>query len=174
MLAPRGWHCFGLYGSNGAILIVARQPLDGAALLAADAPIEGPAIQLTTSDGGTSGRFAVADAIARLFPDHIGFVRRVAAEGIISEFPAGPYPDDSIERLSPTEVRYTTPGDRQGLGTENRFARGDEPVEGLVILQPDPESGEYDLVKLDLLLPGELRSLVPAIIAEARFRFAAR
>src|SRR5438477_11337899 len=25
VLAPRGWHCFGLYGSNGTILIVAPE-----------------------------------------------------------------------------------------------------------------------------------------------------
>ena len=27
VLAPRGWHCFGLYGSNGSRLIVVPRPL---------------------------------------------------------------------------------------------------------------------------------------------------
>jgi len=168
VLAPRGWHCFGLSGSNGSILFVtpARQSF---ATLNDSAGLRGPAIQISLSYGGTSGRFAVAQAIARLFPAHRAFAEQVAEEGIMTEpLPAGPYPDDRLVRLSPTEVAFTTPGGRTGLGTQNRFARGEDPVEGIVILLPDGADEEIDLVKLDLRLPATLAPLAPAIVAEAR------
>jgi hypothetical protein len=169
VLAPRGWHCFGLFGSNGSILFVtpARQTFES---LNDRAGLRGPAIQIGFSYGGTSGRFAVAEAIARLFPAHLAFARRVAAEGIMTErLPAGPYPHDRLTRLSPTEIAYTTPGGREGLGTENRFARGRDPVEGVVILQlGEGQDEETNLIKLDMRLPQALAPLVPAIVAAVR------
>ena len=93
-LAPRGWHCFGLYGSNGAILIVTPRAYRAEDFFSGRAAPPGPAIQLTQSDGGTSGRFDVAALIARLFPARIAFARAVAAEGIGDPLPAGPYPTD--------------------------------------------------------------------------------
>ena len=68
VLGPRDWHCFGLYGSNGSILIIAPEPLDGAELLARPSAIVGPAIQATESYGDTSGRFAVAHIARACFP----------------------------------------------------------------------------------------------------------
>lgn len=169
VLAPRGWHCFGLSGSDGSILFVtpARQTF---ATLNDEAGLRGPAVQVTLSYGGTSGRFAVAEAIARLFPAHMAFARQVAAEGIMAEpLPTGPYPGDRLIRLSPTEIAYATPGEREGLGTQNRLARGRDPVEGVVILQPgEGRDEEPNLIKLDLRLPPALAPLAPAIVAAVR------
>jgi len=168
VLAPRGWHCFALSGSNGSILFVTptRQTFES---LNDEAGLRGAAVQLTLSYGGTSGRFAVAEAIARLFPAHMAFAREVAAEGIMTEpLPTGPYPGDRLTRLSPTEIAYATPGGRIGLGTENRFARGNDTVEGIVILLPRDADEEIDLVKLDQRLPATLAPLAPAIVAGLR------
>lgn len=171
VFGPRGWHCFGLSGSNGAILLVTPEPL-GADGLGRRSGIPGPAIQLTYRYGGTSGRFEVARAIARLFPGQMGFVRRVAAEGIETDFPSGPYPDDYLYRASPTEVIFETASGRTGLGTENRLAREPEPVGGIVILREVEGEGDFDLVKLDMRMPGELSQrrswIVEGVRADAR------
>jgi hypothetical protein len=167
VLGPRGWHCFGLYGSNGSILIVTPAPhgfhqLDH---------VPGPAIQLSLSFGGTSGRFAVAELIARLFPARMDFARQVAAEGIMAgPLPSGPYPADRLERRGPNEVRYLTPGGRDGLGTENRLALSAEPVQGLVLLLGNETYEEPDALKLDVRLPGRMAALVDAIIDDVRRR----
>jgi hypothetical protein len=171
VLAPRGWHCIGLYGSNGAILIVTPAAYRAEDFFSNRAAPRGPAIQLTQSDGGTSGRFDVAALIARLFPAHIAFARRVAAEGIGDPLPTGPYPSDRLDRRSAREVRYLTPGGRRGLGTENRFARGTEPVRGLVLLLGDEADDEPSALKLDVRLPDALAS---AIIDDAGRRYAPR
>ena len=58
-LGPRGWNCFATIGSDGLTLYVAPEPLDSAKLLEHKnwKGFTGPAIQLSISDGGTSGRF---------------------------------------------------------------------------------------------------------------------
>ncbi|HVN17333.1 MAG TPA: hypothetical protein VMU05_01125 [Dongiaceae bacterium] len=75
VLAPRGWHCFGTYGSNGATLYVSPDPINAADLLSTSwKGFAGPAIQISVAEGGTSGRFEVAKTIARVFPKHKAFV----------------------------------------------------------------------------------------------------
>ncbi len=69
VLAPRGWHCFTTYGSNGSSTYVTPQPLTGNQILSTTwKGIDGPAIQISDMFGGTSGRFAVAEVISRVFP----------------------------------------------------------------------------------------------------------
>ena len=76
VLAPRGWHCFSTYGSNGASLFVSPEPMDSKTLLSLDwKGFTGPAIQISVSDGGTSGRFEVAKVIARVFPEYKAFAQ---------------------------------------------------------------------------------------------------
>jgi hypothetical protein len=164
VLAPRGWHCLGLEGSNGSVLIVTPEPHGAGDLLAGTAPLRGPAVQLGLSFGGTSGRFEVARMIARLFPAHMAFARRVAAEGVDDPLPSGPYPADRIRRIGATEIAYTTPARLQGLGTGSRLTANADPIEGLVILHPE---GDMDLVKLDVRLARAQRGLVSAIVAAA-------
>ena len=60
-----------------------------------------------------------------------------------------------------SEVEFVTPGDRDGLGTDGRIAKNDQPISGVAILLTD---GDTDLVKLEARLPAELRALAPAII----------
>ena len=162
VLAPRGWHCFGLYGSNGSILIVTPEPHDGRDLLRARArPLRGPAVQLTFSSGGTSGRFAVAETIARAFPDHMDFARRVAAEGIGAPLPPGPYRTDSMVRLRSNAVGYRTPAAREGLGTDSRLAPNDRPIDGLAIIFPEED---MNLIKIDVRLSADQATLATPIL----------
>lgn len=162
VLAPRGWHCFGLYGSNGSILIVTPEPHGSRDLLAYPSqPLRGPAVQLTWSDGGTSGRFEVARVIALAFPAQMAFARRVAAEGIGDPLPSGPYPTDHMVRLRPNAVGYTTPAGREGLGTASRLAPSGRPIDGLAVLDT---TGDWNLIKIDVRLPAAQAGLATPIL----------
>ncbi len=68
VVAPRGWHCFGLYGSSGSTLLVTPEPYGFDDFLRANTGLAGPAVVLRLTYGGTSGRFDVAMVAARLFP----------------------------------------------------------------------------------------------------------
>ena len=61
-LGPRGWNCFVTIGSDGETLYVAPEAMNSAKILEHKnwKGFKGPAIQLSGSDGGTSGRFEVA------------------------------------------------------------------------------------------------------------------
>jgi hypothetical protein len=165
VLAPRGWHCFGLYGSNGSILIVTPQNLGARELLSPEShPLRGPVVQVALSLGGTSGRFEVARVIARAFPAQMAFARRVEAEGIDGPFPTGPYTSDRMVRLRPLAVGYTTPAGRQGLGTDSRLVPDDRPIDGLAILDT---SEDWSLIKIDVRLAATQASLATAILNSA-------
>jgi hypothetical protein len=172
VVGPRGWHCFGLYGSNGTILIVTPERRDANDLLGAHAtPLRGPAIQLTESLGGTSGRFAVARLVARLFPAQGGFARRVDAEQIEAPSPRGPSRTDRIRRRGANVVEYVTPGGRLGLGTQSRLAPNDLPISGLVILHP---VDDWYTIDLAVRLPAGQAGLAPAIVDEVGRRYGPR
>ena len=158
VLAPRGWNCLLLSGSNGDIFIVAPQHLS----LEDAHDLRGPAVQISHSFGGTSGRFAVAEAIARLFPEHIDFANRVFAEGDVDPpVPSGPFPGDEVHRLNANTVRFTTPAGRTGLGTVSRLVPDADPIHGLVFLLG---SEEPDLVQVYVRLPARQSDLVPIIL----------
>jgi hypothetical protein len=63
VLAPRGWHGFGGYGTSGSNLTVVPHPLNSFDDLGKD--ITGPGIQVHSISGEMSGRFEVARVIAR-------------------------------------------------------------------------------------------------------------
>ena len=165
VLAPRGWHCVGLRGSNGLMVIVTpdvREPLD----LIGPAPgIAGPGVSVSLMFGETSGRFAVANAIARYFPGYRAFARRVSREGVRDEpLPAGPWAADEIERRGPNEVRFKTPAGSRGAGTSSLFAPQGGAVSGAVVLLP---ADEPDLVAIRVRLPDDMTDLSLAIIDES-------
>lgn len=100
VLAPQGWYCSGTYGSGGDTLYVSPQPIDPRNLFSGKwSGSAGPAIILSLRFGGTSGRFQVAEVIARVFPS---FVARVSPENLepASSFPTGPYPKDVLTHKS--------------------------------------------------------------------------
>ncbi len=165
VLGPKGWHCFGTYGSSGAQLFVAPQPIPQRSLFSSEGyRFTGPVIQADTISGGTSGRFGVARLIARVFPTYRDFVRHVIDEGIrpASDFPFGPYPTDRLEYKSDWMVEYRTPPHTEGLGTDSHLQKNDDWIDGVVILQ----GPETYLTKLTLRLPEDSNTLESAIRAQ--------
>jgi hypothetical protein len=166
VLAPRGWHCFSTYGSNGSSLFVSPAAIDTTELFSTDwKGFSGPAIQISVAYGGTSGRFQVAKVIARVFPDRRQFVHDVIAEGIepASSFPAGPYPQDKLTYQSKSVVEFETPANTEGLGTASRLQANSNLIRGVAILLSDDDTS---LVQLSARLPEQDRDLIAAIIRQ--------
>lgn len=165
VLAPRGWHCFGTYGSNGATLYVSPDPINTADLFSTSwNGFAGPVIQISSMDGGTSGRFEVAKTIARVFPAHEAFVQAVIAEGIepASSFPSGPYAGDTLKYRTKDIVEFLTPAHIDGLGTASRLQKNDNPISGAAILFGE----EPNLLQLSVRLPRQASDLTQFIIQQ--------
>lgn len=172
VLAPRGWHCLVLSGSNGTTLIVMPNRPDVERLLRRDGRLDGPGVVLSERYGGTSGRRAVAAMIARYFPDHRSFLRQAEAAGLeLGPIPTDPYPDDVIHRRTATTVDFTTPAGRRGLGTEHVLTPGAVPIRGLVELRPEDD---MTLIEVAVKLPPDAADLAPAIIDRVRWDRLAR
>ncbi|NML34370.1 hypothetical protein [Paraburkholderia antibiotica] len=160
MLAPRGWKCVGLYGSNGSTLFVV--PGDPHQLaLSQNSRIKGQGIQLSTSYGNTSGRFEAAKIAARLFPNRQAFVDAVANEGLLpkDEFRNGPFPRDRVQHLGPDQVAFETPANEDGLGTMSRLVKSQDPIQGIAKM-----NGSNDATLLVMRLNPTLRDLAPTIL----------
>jgi hypothetical protein len=161
VLAPRGWNCLGLYGSDGSILLVAPQPLKSSDLFSPKwGGITGPGIQASVSEGETSGRFEVARVIARVFPKQRAFVQDVIDEKIepAGQYPFGPYPKDKLVYKSDRTVTYHTPPNSKGLGTTSRLKPSNLPIDGVAIL-----TEEFDLLFLSVRMPADMSGLASQI-----------
>jgi hypothetical protein len=165
VLGPRGWYCFETYGSSGSNLYVSPTPLNPKQLFDSNwKGFTGPIIQISSMIGDTSGRFAVAEVIARVFPAHRDFVNNVIAERLrpATDFPFGPYPDDHLTYKTKELVEYLTPPNRQGLGTSSWLLPNQHPILGLAMLVGE----DPDLIQLSLRLPPDMDDLAPIIIRE--------
>jgi hypothetical protein len=162
-LAPRGWYCFGTYGSGGMHLAIRPHPIHPKDLFAAHGNgFTGPAVQLDYSYGVTSGRFSVAQTIARVFPAYQWFATRVDKEVSPSDrFPFGQYPADALTYRNDRTVEFTTPPDADGLGT-SVLRKDDDPIVGVATLVEK----ETDLMLLAVRLPPDLAPLSTPIIRE--------
>jgi hypothetical protein len=173
VLAPKGWHCFGVYGSSGAALYVSPDRISSAEVLSPSwKGFAGPVVQISLEYGGTSGRFAVAKTTARAFPSRKEFVEGVIAEGIepASSFPYGPYPVDSVTDRGENVVEFSTPARAEGLGTDSRLQKNDSPISGAVLLVGEAPP---DLLRVCVRLPSKNIDLSALIIQQAE-REAAR
>jgi hypothetical protein len=171
VLAPRGWNCFSTYGSNGASLFVSPDRIDSKTLLSLDwKGFAGPAVQISVSSGGTSGRFEVAKVIARVFPAYKTFAQSVIAEGIepASDFPFGPYPSDKLTYLGKNIVDFETPANKQGLGTDSRLQMNASPIDGVAIIG----GADPDLTMLSARVPATDSDLIPAMVAQVEIEAA--
>jgi len=166
VLAPRGWSCFGLYGSNGATLYLSPNPIQAGDVEATSwAAGAGPAIQVSWLAGDTSGRFQVAQVIARVFPSQQAFVQSVIGEGVepASSFPQGPFATDKITNKSSTVVEYETPASTQGLGTSiTALTASADPIDGVAVLT----GSTPDLAFLATRLPAANRDLTSLIVQQ--------
>jgi hypothetical protein len=169
-LAPRGWRCFGVYGSNGSGFYIAPQPLGADTILTSKFKgFTGPAIQSSVILGDTSGRFFAAKLEARLFPDEPG--RRAFIQSVIAEkredsasFVFGPWPQDTLTRRSPTLVEYATPANTAGAGTASLLLPGDQPIKGFVALVGDAPN----VAQFAVRLPPDMADLAAVIISDAQ------
>lgn len=169
-LGPRGWNCFVTIGSNGRTLYIAPEPLDSAKLLEHRnwKGLSGPAIQLSSSDGGTSGRFEVAKVVARVFPSHRDYARSVIAEGFgpASDYPFGPFRSDHLTYKGKDLVEFTTPAHRNGLGTMSWLLSSDQPITGFALLTIGPDV-DTELLHLSFRLPPSLGFLAAPLMQQA-------
>jgi hypothetical protein len=169
-LGPRGWNCFATIGSNGWTLYIAPEMLDSAKLLEHRnwKGFMGPAIQLSGSDGGTSGRFEVAQVVARVFPAHRAYARSIIAEGFgpASDYPFGPFPSDHLIYKGKELVEFTTPARRKGLGTMSWLLPSNEPITGFALLSIGP-GVDTELLHLSLRLSPSLSFLSATLIQQA-------
>jgi hypothetical protein len=163
VLAPRGWYCFQVYGSNGGELYVGPHPITAANVYSGG--FDGPIIELAGESGDTSGRFGVARTIARVFPAHRGFVENVIEEGIepASSFPFGPFPSDKLLYRGNEMVEYQTPANTDGLGTSSRLRKNASRISGVAMLLGQTP----DLLQLSVRLPSNLADLASTIVQQA-------
>jgi len=166
VLAPRGWYCFGVYGSGGEALYVSPDPTTATHVLSTEwQGLSGPAVRLARSYGDTSGRVEVARVIARVFPNYRTFVQNVSEmfDAPKDWFPLGPYPADTLTYKSKRVVEYRTAAAAEGLGTNSQMLKNDQPIDGTAILT----GRSPDLLLLSVRLPTDLRGLAPTIIHQA-------
>lgn len=139
VFAPAGWHCRVWYGSSGGFMIVTPNPIRPPYF-----PPPGyvaPVVQLSTMLADTSGRFEAARLCAMLFPRLTRkFVKQVELEEKLMESEredTRKYPTDTLKYLSPRIVEFRTPPNTRGLGTESHIKAGNQPIQGLVVLNLD-------------------------------------
>jgi hypothetical protein len=178
VLGPKGWDCFGTYGSSGSQLFVVPQRMGDNILDRFQRLKNGPAIIKSISIGDTSGRFAVAHIAARLFPAARKFVETVRGEGIDSgeTYKFVSWPEDHIEYLAEFVVSFTTSRGRSGAGTESGLTPNSDPISGLIMANGIGDnidhSGDADSPYLSMLtvrLPESDADVYPAIaIAQLR------
>lgn len=171
VLGPRGWHCFGLYGSSGGSLLVSPEPIDAAT---GAMHLSGPAIQILARNGFGSGMYEVARIIARVFPAYRHIPRAlIEGDGMDPKLiPFGPYRGDKLKYKSDQVVEYVTPAHTDGLGTsEAYFQIGATETSGVAMLvrRPGTAIGDCpDLIFLAVRLPEELQSLGSVIVQQSQ------
>ena len=158
VLAPQGWYCFATYGSSGSYLFVAPKPIR-------DFPrdkFDGSVVELQYVDGETSGRFTVAQVVARVFPAHKQFVQNVVEmfDFFAAEITYSPFPDDKLTYRNDRVVEYKTNANAQGLGTTSWLAPSVRPIVGVAILK----GRTPNLLLLNARLPDGLDDLTPEIV----------
>jgi hypothetical protein len=164
LLAPRRWYCEGASGSGGYALFLSPKPIHYS--MSGWEGIEGAAIEVNHMYGGTSGRYNVAQIIARVFPAYRAFAIR-ALDGI--DLPSGPYPKDTLNYRGKTIVEYKTPAQSEGLGNfDSWLGKNDMAITGAAILiidpPPNPIGYSPDMVHLSVRFPPKLTRLTEVII----------
>ncbi len=168
VLAPRGWRCLGVYGSNGGSLFVVPQAIPSKLLLSNRwKGFSGPVVQISDSYGGTSGRFEVAWIIAQVFPAHRAFLSKATAEGAVAagDFAGSSTLKDKLRHVSNEVVEYETPPHTEGLGTRYEIQSSESAIRGVEILVGPDE--DPDLVSVSVRLPGRSNLLSRAIVEQS-------
>jgi len=124
--------------------------------------IEGASVEVDEVFGGTSGRFDVAQVIARVFPARRAFVEDLMEmfDQPASAYKFGLYPKDKLIVQTDRLVQFQTAPHSEGLGTMRRLRANDDPIDGVAIL----EGQTPNLLTLRVRLPRELHALTSSII----------
>lgn len=172
VLAPRGWHCAGYYGSSGSGLNVTPGPLKGNPVFP-DTSDFGAVVQLDyiSSDNG-SGSYEMAEVLARIFPNQKAYIRRGAdiSDPPGDQVPFGPFPNDELVRRSDHLAHYRTPAHLEGLGTMNGLKANGDPIDTVALFREETRQSNANLLILRVRLPRELRDLAPLIIRDLLVR----
>jgi len=164
LLAPRGWYCEGASGSSGVALFLSPNPIHRD--LSGWHGLEGSAIEIYHMFGGTSGRYGIAEIMARVFPAYRAFATGVM-EGMDLPLPTVPYPKDILTYRGKAIVEYNTPAQTEGLGNFHSWlGKNDLPIRGAAIIIGDPPNvGDGpDLVLLSVRFCPALTELIPVIV----------
>jgi hypothetical protein len=164
-LAPKGWDCFGTYGSGGSSLYVTPDHFSAPIPYRPEKVKDGPVVMKDHFISATSGRFPVAQISARIFPLARTFVERVRDEGLddASNYVFAPWATDRLNYLSGFAVSYVTPFGANGIGTAFGPAPGKEPISGLVFLTVIGNEEGPNLERLAVRLHGSDQRLYAAI-----------
>jgi hypothetical protein len=168
VLAPRGWACLGLSGSDGSMLFVAPDKASVDAMIAKPGTYDGPAIVTSLNIGATSGRFQVWEGIARYFPKFGRVIdRSLWQETMTQPLPDGPYPADVITARADRTISLVTPANAGGQGTSGYLGKGSLPVESWWrLLGSNDESA---LLGIEARLPADLATTAPIILDSDRY-----
>lgn len=161
-LAPRGWDCYGIFGSSGFTVVVSPRSEVSATESGLRREFTGPAVQASYITGNNFSAFDVAQVIARVFPAHKAFVEALAPKDSLERFPSGPYPFDILKYKGSSTVEFTTPPNQEGLGTHLDLRPNNSPIHGAAMLVGETPG----LLMLAFRLPKDLSHLRPVIVAE--------
>jgi len=166
LFAPRGWYCEGASGSSGYALYLSPKPIRDSQ--SGWEGLEGVAIEVDHITSAASGRYEIAEIMARVFPEYRAFAARVL-EGIDRPLPPGPYPRDTLKYQSKTVVEYKTPAQTEGLGNmDSWLKKNDTPIEGAAIMLGDIDKyGDApDVLRLSVRLSAVQARLTPVIVRD--------
>lgn len=159
VLAPRDWSCECQWGSDGTLFHITPQVAD-----LTKREINSAAIEVSMSPGDNSGRYEIAEVIARIFPEQWAWARQTVLSVFdVYDLKYGPYPVDRLTYKKNQIAEYRTPPNSEGLGTRGYLKPNANPIEGVVILQGNPPDR---LFRLAVRLPPGMRSLTPQIIQD--------
>jgi hypothetical protein len=171
VIAPRGWYCLAVNGSGGSFLFVSSQPIDAPRVFAPEfRGFEGPAIEVSDRLSDQNGdRLDKAQIIARVFPAYRSYAKALLVGFDVpnDSYQFGPYPLDRLTYKSKNVVEYTTPPQREGLGTHSSLKKSAHPIEGVAILSGEPP----DVILLSVRLPHGLTGLAPEIVSQVEREF---
>ncbi len=163
VFAAAGWHCRVWYGSSGSSLLVTPTAIDTAHFM--PPKVLGPAVEISLSSAGTSGRFSVARYGSRLFPRVLAtFIERVKSEHIApdSDFDPRQYARDSVTSSGRLVAEFITPAGVSGLGTAGLLGPSNNPIHGVAVIAPD--ATEPDMSILLVRLGANMRQVEAAVL----------
>ena len=165
VLAPRGWHCFSTYGSNGASLFVSPDPIDSKTLFSTDwKGFRGRPFRFPFRSAALPEGFKLPRSLRACFRSTRRSLRTSLPRGSNrqADFPFGPYPKDKLTYRSKSVVEFETPANTQGLGTDSRLQANASPIDGVAILS----GADTDLILLSARLSAKDRDLIPLIVQQ--------